>query len=53
MHVTRIRRSSLEIQTGVVIGRMSKRALRMVLEWSDQHQEELLRIGASPVGGSL
>jgi hypothetical protein len=32
----------VEIQTGVVIGRMSKRALRMVLEWSDQHQEELL-----------
>jgi hypothetical protein len=32
----------VDIQTGIVTGKMSKRALRMVLEWSDQHQDELL-----------
>jgi len=31
----------VEIETGLVEGRMSKRALRMVLEWADLHQAEL------------
>jgi hypothetical protein len=30
------------IETGVVTGTMSKRPLRMVLDWVDGHQEELL-----------
>jgi hypothetical protein len=34
---------TVEIETGVVRGVMSKRALRMVFEWSDAHQEELMR----------
>lgn len=33
---------TVEIESGTVTGRMSKRALRMVLEWADQHQGELL-----------
>ncbi|PSR16231.1 transcriptional regulator [filamentous cyanobacterium CCP3] len=32
----------VEIETGTVEGRMSKRALRMVLEWLDLHQAELM-----------
>ena len=32
----------VEIETGLVEGRMSKRALRMVLEWLDPHQAELI-----------
>ena len=32
----------LEIKTGTVQGRMSKRALKMVFEWYEQHIEELL-----------
>ncbi|WP_035986155.1 DUF4160 domain-containing protein [Leptolyngbya sp. KIOST-1] len=32
----------VEIETGTVEGRMAKRALRMVLEWLDLHQEELM-----------
>ena len=31
----------VEIQSGVVTGTMSKRALRLLLEWSDLHQAEL------------
>lgn len=31
----------VEMETGVVEGRMSKRALRMVLEWAELHQAEL------------
>ena len=31
----------VEIETGLVEGRMSKRALRMVLEWAELHQAEL------------
>lgn len=34
---------TLELQTGIVQGKMSRRALRMVFEWSEKHQEELLR----------
>ena len=33
---------TVEIETGVVQGRMARRELRLVLEWSEQHQEELL-----------
>jgi hypothetical protein len=32
----------VEIETGLVEGRMSKRALRMVLEWLDLHQAALM-----------
>jgi hypothetical protein len=34
---------TLELQTGIVQGKMSRRALRMVFEWSEKHQDELLR----------
>ncbi len=34
---------TIEIETGIVTGKMSKRALRMLFEWSEQHQEELMR----------
>ncbi len=34
---------TIEIATGVVTGKMSKRALRMLFEWLDDHQDELLR----------
>lgn len=33
---------SIEIKTGVVEGKMSKRALRMLFEWLDLHENELL-----------
>lgn len=33
---------TIEIETGVVIGRMSRRALRMVFEWSETYQEALM-----------
>jgi hypothetical protein len=33
---------TIEIENGVVTGTMSKRALRMVFEWMEIHQEELL-----------
>jgi len=32
----------VEIETGLVEGRMSKRALRMVFEWLDLHQAALM-----------
>lgn len=32
----------VEIQTGIIQGRISKRALKMILEWFDQHKSELL-----------
>ena len=32
---------TIDIETGVVTGTMSRRALRMVFEWSDMHQEAL------------
>ena len=34
---------TIEIQTGVVKGKMSKRALRMLFEWSERCHEELTR----------
>lgn len=33
---------TVDIQTGIVRGTFSKRALRAVLDWLDQHQSELL-----------
>ena len=32
----------VEIETGMVRGAMSKRALRLVLEWMDAHHRELM-----------
>jgi len=32
----------VEIKTGVIGGKMSKRALKMVFEWYEQHIDELL-----------
>ena len=34
---------TVAIQTGVVSGEMSRRALQMIFEWSERHQEELMR----------
>jgi hypothetical protein len=34
---------TIEIQTGIVQGKMSKRALRMLFEWSEIHHGELMR----------
>ena len=34
---------SIEIKTGIVTGKMSRRALRMLFDWSERHQEELMR----------
>jgi hypothetical protein len=31
----------VEIESGIVTGKMSKRALRLVLDWADQHQGDL------------
>ena len=33
---------TVDIETGIVTGRMSKRALRMVFEWLEIHQNELM-----------
>ncbi len=33
---------TVEIQTGVVEGKFPKRALALILEWYEQHREELL-----------
>ena len=33
---------SIEIQTGIVQGKMSKRALRMLFEWSETYRAELM-----------
>jgi hypothetical protein len=34
---------TVDIESGMVKRQMSRRALRMVLEWSEQHREELTR----------
>ncbi len=34
---------TVEIQTGIVQGTMSRRALRMLFDWSERYQEELMR----------
>ncbi len=33
----------MEITGGAVTGRMSKRALRLVLEWAEMHEADLMR----------
>lgn len=33
---------SIEIRTGMIEGKMGKRALRMLFEWTDLHHDELL-----------
>ena len=33
---------TVEIETGLVQGRMSRRELRMILEWSEKYQPELM-----------
>ena len=33
---------TIEIETGIVTGKMSRRALRMLFEWSEAHQTELM-----------
>jgi hypothetical protein len=33
---------SVEIKTGVIIGTMPKRALKMIFEWLELHKDELL-----------
>jgi len=33
----------VEIETGLLRGKMSRRALRMVFEWSEKYYEELMR----------
>lgn len=33
----------VEIETGIVQGKMSRRALQMIFEWSEKYKEELLR----------
>ena len=33
----------VEIESGLVHGTMSRRALRMVLDWSEQHREALIK----------
>ena len=32
----------VDIQTGMIKGSMSKRALRMIFEWAEMHQAELM-----------
>jgi len=32
---------TIEIETGVITGKMPRRALHLVLEWSDKHKDEL------------
>ena len=33
---------TVDIETGIVTGKFPKRALRVVLEWYDLHQDELM-----------
>jgi len=35
-------RATIDIQTGDVMGRMPRRALRLVFEWLDLHKDELM-----------
>ena len=34
---------TIEIESGIVRGAMSRRALQMIFEWAEQHREELSR----------
>ena len=33
---------TIEIETGIVQGKMSRRALNLLFEWLDEHRDELL-----------
>jgi hypothetical protein len=33
----------VEIETGIVQGKMSRRALQMIFEWSEKYKDELMR----------
>jgi len=33
---------TIEVQSGMIKGQMSKRALRLLFEWSEMHLEELM-----------
>ena len=33
----------VEIETGIVQGKMSRQALRLIFEWSEKYQSELLK----------
>lgn len=35
-------KASIDIETGIVKGKMSRRALKLVFEWMDEHKDELL-----------
>ena len=35
-------RATIDIQTGAVTGQMPRRALQLVFEWLDRHQDELM-----------
>jgi hypothetical protein len=35
-------KASIDIETGLVKGKMSRRALKLVFEWMDEHKAELL-----------
>jgi hypothetical protein len=37
------REVTVDIKTGLVQGKMSRRELRMILEWSEKHADELLQ----------
>jgi len=34
---------TIEIETGIVLGKMSRRALQMIFEWLEKHRDELRR----------
>jgi len=34
---------SVEIESGIIVGKFPKRALRAVLDWLDLHKEELMK----------
>lgn len=34
---------TIEIQTGIVTGKMSRRALNLLFDWLDEHRNELLQ----------
>ncbi len=44
---------TVDIRSGVVHGDFPKRALRLVLEWLDLHEDELLKTGDCTKGASL
>lgn len=43
----------VNIQDGIVKGEMPARALRMVLDWRDEHKEELMRAWNEAQSGAI